>query len=408
MALYKHQQQLLEKNPKKWLLCHDTGTGKTRTGIELAIKNLRCCLVVCPKAVKEKWHRDIRQVYGHAGIEWIVLTKEEFRRDWDKLPTYIDGIIFDEAHHVANMSSQMSKNLMKFINKLKLEYVWLLTATPYRREPFNIYTLARYLGHKWKYMDFRVKYYVPKYIYNRLIWEPRQGIKDEMAELVNQIGNTVRIDECADIPEQVFEYEEFALTKEQEKAIKHIEETETAPIVKFTKIHQIENGCLKGNEYEKDQVFASNKNERILELCESAPKVAVFCRYNIQIDTLKKFLEENMEDEKPIHIIRGETKNRDEVTLQVDKDEKCIVLITSDTCEGYQLPSVGLIVFASMSFSFVSYKQAIGRFLRIDRLKKNVYVHLVTTGDSLDAAVAEAIKEKKDFDATIYRRGMLL
>jgi len=57
-----------------------------------------------------------------------------------------------------------------------------------------------------------------------------------------------------------------------------------------------------------------------------------------------------------------------------------------------------------MSFSFTSYQQACGRFLRINRLKKNVYVHLITEGESLDRAVLDAIKLKKDFDIAIYSR----
>jgi len=403
--LYQHQQELLDQNPHKWLIAHDVGTGKSLLAMELAIKNATRCLVICPKGIKKKWQREITDHPNHQKIQWLVLTKEEFRRDWEKLSILIDAVIVDEAHHFSNYSSQMSKNLLKFIRKVQPKCLWLLTGTPYRREPLNIWTLARYLGYDWPFMGFRSKYYKPQYVaYNRMVWVPRDDVKGEMARLVNTIGNTVRIDECADIPPQVFEYEEIVLTPAQKKAVKKVEETETAAIVRFTKIHQIEQGCLKGDEYVSASTYNNNKNDRILELCESADKVAVFCRYNLQVDILKEFLEKKLKDEKPIFVIRGGTKGRDSITLEVDKVDKCVVLITSDTSEGYELPSVGLVVFASMSFSFTSYQQACGRFLRINRLKKNVYVHLITEGESLDRAVLDAILKKQSFDIAIYSR----
>lgn len=396
--LYKHQQELLDKNPPKWLLCHDTGTGKTLTAIELANKNATLVLVVCPKSVLEKWRREMAQ----CSVKWLVVTKEEFRRDWDKYSILIDAIIVDEAHHFSNYGSQMSKNLLKFIHKVQPRFVWLLTATPMRREPLNVWTLARYLGVKWPFMEFRGHFYRPQYFGTRVVWVPKDGIKDEIAGLVNKIGNTVRIDECADIPEQVFEDEDIALTKEQERAIKHIEETETAAIVKFTKIHQVEQSCLKSDGYIEDQIFDNNKNERILELCESVNKAAVFCRYNLQITILKDYLSKNLS--RPIYIIQGITKKRDAVTLEIEKQKECIVIINCDTAEGYELSSIGLIIFASMSFSFTSYKQALGRFLRINKLKKNVYIHLITAGDSIDRAIYNAIMNKQSFDIAIYKR----
>ena len=46
----------------------------------------------------------------------------------------------------------------------------------------------------------------------------------------------------------------------------------------------------------------------------------------------------------------------------------------------------------------------IGRFLRINRLKKNVYIDLITASkdQSLDEAVLESLENKANFDLAIY------
>ena len=130
---YKHQKEILERNPKKCLLCFDTGTGKTLTSIWWANQNRLKTLVIVPKALKKQWERELKK-YGETYFD--VITKETFRKDWDKIGLY-DAIIVDEAHYFSG-KSQMYKNLLKFIKKQDVPYVWLLTATPFLSSPWNI------------------------------------------------------------------------------------------------------------------------------------------------------------------------------------------------------------------------------------------------------------------------------
>ena len=75
--LYNHQKRIIEFNPKRWLLCHGTGTGKTRTAIELVNKNNVSFLIICPKTLKENWKREIEK-WLKIKTDWQVVTKEEF------------------------------------------------------------------------------------------------------------------------------------------------------------------------------------------------------------------------------------------------------------------------------------------------------------------------------------------
>ena len=214
----------------------------------------------------------------------------------------------------------------------------------------------------------------------------------------------LKLEDCVDVPEQIHEVEYFALNSNQKKMIAKIEAEETNPLVKFGKIHQIEQGTLKGGETYHDVMIDIDKNERIYQLAEENKKIAVFCRYNLQIDFLKKKLEEA---DKTVFVLRGDTPDRDKVVQDIEQSEECVALIQADVVEGYQLKTIRVSIFASMSFSFVKYTQALGRNLRIDFLRKNFYLHLLTDGDSMDQAVYDSIKQKANFDIEIYAKNKI-
>lgn len=396
--LYAHQENLLLKNPKKVLLCWDTGTGKTRAALEYVNKNHGggATLVVCPKALKENWKREAKKW----GVEAIfVKTKEEFRRDWETLP-YFNKLVIDEAHHFAGRKSQMSKNLGKYIKKHGPARILLLTATPYRSSPWDIFILAKHLGYYINYFEFEDQFFSRQYVgRGRQVPVVRDDIEEDIADIVRGFGDIVHIEDCADIPEQTFEVEAFPLTRPQEKLKK--DTYDTNPIVRYTRHHEIENGVLVSDGYTPDMMNISClKNERILELCEDNKKIIIVCRYNLQIDMLEELLSSKFK--RPVYVIRGRVKNRDSVVQEAEAASEAIVLIQAACSEGYELPSYPVMVFASLDYSYVNYKQMLGRIQRLNKLKKNYYLHLVTNG--IDTAVYNAIMKKQSFDLAIYAR----
>lgn len=374
------------------LLAHETGTGKSLTSIEWSKLNGDNSLFIVPKALKEKWERDLKKECSKG----VVITKENFRMNWKSLSPY-KNVIVDEAHYFSGISSQMSKSLYGYI-KENHPRILLLTATPYMSTPWNIYTLARHLGHNWHYLDFKQRFFVDRYIGRRVVPEVRKGIEGEIAALVAKIGDVVRLDECVDVPQQVFETEYYKLTKQQEDAKKNI--VEINPVVRYTRYHEIENGVLITDGYSGNSFFETDKLERIKELCIENKKVAVVCRYNLQIDLVRNALEKDVK--KKVYVIQGITKGKDAIVQEIEKSDEAIVLINASCSEGYELPSVGVIVFASLSFSYKDYKQMCGRFLRINKLKKNAYIHLVSEG--IDTEVYKSIMNKQDFDIAIYTK----
>lgn len=394
-TLYKHQQHLLDLNPKRHLLAWGTGTGKTITSIELAHKNGGRALFIVPKALNTQWCIALK---GSRHSFYLVVTKEEFRRDWQTLPKF-DCVVVDEAHYFFGMKSQMAGALEKYCKKHSVEYRYFLTATPYLSTAWNIYMAAVQLGYAISYPTFKYRFFYDITMGRRVVPKQKDGIEDELAKIVHQIGSTVRLEDCVDVPEQVYETETFELTSTQKRAIENL--TDTMPIVRFTKQHQIENGHIKGNEYEDSRTFDSHKTDRIAHLVHENKKIAIVCRYNGQISFLKDHLAGATD--KKIFVINGEVKDRAQVVKDAEAAEECVVLIQASCSEGYELPSIGVCVFASLSFSFKDYRQMQGRFLRINALKKNVYIHLVA--GEIDMAVYSSIMKKQDFDIAIYSQG---
>ncbi len=403
MERYAHQTTFLEKKIQRTALVWSCGTGKTRTAVEWSEMWFGPTLVICPKALKANWQREFKK-WGTGKNPVYVMTKEEFRRDWD-IVKICAQVIVDECHNgflTPHFKSQMSKALKMYLKKWSSPRVLMLSATVYSSSPWNIYQLATILGHKWNWQEFNFTFFMQVRMGGRIVPMAKKGIEERLAKAVLKIADVVDIADCMDVPEQLHtDPEYFALNKEQIKAIK--DAYDPVHIVRYTKQHEIENGVLIGDAQGlvKDQFFPSDKLERLDALVRENKKVAIVCRYNLQIQALAEYFEYAMA-ERDVFIINGATKNRDEITLMAEEREEAIVLIQADCAEGYQLPSFGLCIFASMSYSYVKFEQVCGRFLRMDKPSRTTFVYLLTEGKSVDQGVYDAIQRKEDFQMAIY------
>ena len=394
LKLYHHQSELVAKNPTKWLLAHGTGTGKTVTAIKLADNNPCLTVVVCPKQVREKWGDEIKQ-WSRYPHHYTVISKEKFRKEHGILKPY-GCIILDEAHFFGGVSSQMTKHMRAYIRKHDPLYVYLLTATPYLSTPWNIYSYAILLGRKWGYVAFKRTFFYDVRMGKRVISMPKPKMQKQVATLVKRLGNAISLQDCIDVPEQTYLTEYFDLTKEQKQAIDAIEETQH--IVRWTKTHQICGGTLKGDEYVASQKFKSEKMKRVIELIKENPKIAVVCRYNHEIEVLKKMVSKFC----PVVVLNGKTKYKEEAVRVVHNANRMCILVNAAVSEGYSLETVPIMVFYSYDFSLKNYIQMQGRLLRINALKKNVYISLVVRGTIDEDVFKNVTINKKDFQIKIY------
>lgn len=157
MKLFKHQEDIVNADPKKCGLFLGTGSGKTLIALSLAQGRT---LVVCPKTQRDdkNWQRQLEKMDKE--LDLTVLSKEEFKRDVLSIPKY-DTLIVDEAHTIAGVTptiryrnkrpepkcSQIFEACKSYILLHNPTRIYLCTATPVRN-PMAVYALGVLLG-KW-------------------------------------------------------------------------------------------------------------------------------------------------------------------------------------------------------------------------------------------------------------------
>ena len=398
MELRPHQLKIFNDNPTKVGLWLEMRVGKSPLAIRLAARNCISCLCIVPKPLIEQW-RDYIKDWDDKGIMWQVIGKEQFRINHKNIQSY-DGIIIDEVHRQGgNYKSKFFKAVESYKQKNRINKIWLLSGTPYSNNAWSVYSLGILLDRGWPWYDWRNRYFYMIRMGVRQVPVHKTGIEKEMAQIIKGLGYVLKLSDIAEVPDDEFINEYFDLNAGQKALIK--ETFDPLPIVRFTKQHQIESGCLKGDGYVPDKVIDANKTDRILELAEENDKMAVVCRYNLQIENYQKMLA----DKYNVFVINGNTIDRNKVVKEIDRVDRCVVLIQSQCSDGYSLKSINLMVFASMSFSFVDYAQMCARLKDMDKKTGNTYIHLLTRGkDSVDQGVFDSVKKKEDFNIEIFRK----
>lgn len=426
MKLYNHQQKIIDENKPKTGLWLGTGSGKTRTALLLARGRT---LVICPKTQAEdgNWQRELEKIIRESNsvirlslqsnIDSLsVMSKEQFKKNVvNKKIGKFDTVIVDEAHTCLGATpslryvkgspvpkvSQLFQALKDFIEQTKPERLYLCTATIIR-SPMTVWAAGVLLGMKWSFWEWRAAFYFKLNIPNREIYVPKtdDASKERLAKNVRKIGYTGRLEDYFDVPEQTHKVIHVELTRPQIERIRELPLEYPDPIVLIGKKHQVENGVLSGDEYNEPEKFDNNKIDTIYDLSLEFPRMIVFVKYTAQIFAIAQALRK---ENKKVFTMTGDVGNRGEI-LQLAKDsEEYVFIVQAQISAGWELPECPVMVFASMDWSYVSYAQGIGRILRANHLKKNLYISLVVKG-GIDERVYDTIMNKEDFNLAIYNK----
>lgn len=410
MSLYDHQRKIIEDDPKECGLFLGTGSAKTRTALELALEPI---LVVAPKTQVDdaNWERENKK-WG-INKDLTVISKEAFRRDSETLPGVFNTVIFDEVHTCLGVtpntrqrkgrtiprSSQLYEAAESYLARTKPKRLYLCTATIVKN-PMTVWGAARLLGRKWDFFKFRDAFYVRLPMPGREIYAPKKDskTKDKLAKLVRGLGYVGRLEDYFDVPDQTFRTIYCELSEAQIKRIKRLRTEFPDPIVQVGKRHQAENGVLAGDEFNEPEIFSSSKIDAILDLAEEFPRMVVFAKYRAQIEQIEKALRK---EGYYTMSLTGAVKERGVVIKSANAIKACIFIAQAQISAGWELPEYPTMVFASRTYSFVDYQQALGRIQRANNIKKNLYINLVVKG-GVDEAVNKSLENKQDFDERLY------
>lgn len=413
--LYSHQKKIIDDNKLKCGLFLGTGASKTRTTLEMAEGKT---LVICPKQQREDkmWQNENEK--WDTKVDLKVISKEDIRKMWDTLPRF-DTVIIDECHsNLGVLPAYVQKNKIKkpktsqifeatlnFIKKTDPKRFYLLSATPVQN-PMNVWAIAILFGQKWNFDEFRRVYYKESRIGAlRRVWVPKktEKMQQRLANLVQVFGYTGSLNDFFDVPPQTHKTIQIELTVEQKKAMKDIKSIEADPLVRRSKFRTIENGLLYGKEIQevdektdkmikKTIIYKSKKIDYILERAQEFPKLLIFANYTAQIEEIEKALKKGGYN---VSVLNGTTKDRSFIKKVDESSEPHIIIAQCSISSGYELPSFPCVIYASKSQKYVDYEQSLGRVLRSNKLKKNLYIHLVVEGCDKDCH--DSIMSGKDF-----------
>jgi hypothetical protein len=412
---YDIQKQIITDDKKVTGIFLGTGVGKTLPTLVLG-ENL--IIVVCPKQQKldKTWQKNNEKFA--LGKELMVVSKEEFRRDWDSLPP-CGTLVFDEGHNMLGVlpetrqrkkvqipkTSQLFEAALNYVRKHNPPRFYIVTATPMSK-PMNVWAIATLFGKAWDFFKFRSTFYFPTMMGRRQVWLPRkdEATRQRLALNVQKLGYTGALQDFMDVPEQTHIEIDIPLSDEQKTAIRELEQEEADPLVRRSRMRTIENGVLYGKKVEsvsekedrmvKDtRLFKNGKIEYIIERAEEFPKLFVFAAYTAQVEAIASALRKEGHE---VRTVRGDTPDRGTIFEEMEAMERGIVVVQSQICEGYRVPSAPCMIFASKSNRYVHFQQGVGRIIDGQHLKKNLYIHLIVRGGA-DHDCHKAIMSGADF-----------
>ncbi len=200
--LYDWQVRFVEENKDRALLVAEMGCGKSVAGccwIKLR-SHMGKALVICPKAITEKWVRDLI-VWG---AKARVVSMSQIHKE--NLNEY-SVILIDECHHFASpiftrQRSQRTEIIYNFVKDNPTAHILLMSGTPIRASAWNAQTLGTFIGQYWDWRKFRATFFNFTDKFGRLHWEPKANWRTEIRPYLERISHIVLLKNCVDVPKQ--------------------------------------------------------------------------------------------------------------------------------------------------------------------------------------------------------------
>jgi len=379
---YKHQQAFIDRNKNRDLLVWEGGLGKTFAGaLWLNKRKGLKALVVCPKAIIGKWQRDLKE----DGAVADVCSRDEIKKI--DLNQY-QALILDEAQDHASpifdkARSQRTTVLYNYVKAHPEAHILLLTATPVRSTPWNIHTLACYLGVYWDVKKFREEFFHLTDKFGRLHYEKNKDWRTKIRPYIENISDIVLMSDVVDVPIQHTPPPVIVKwTKKQEETLgsQYLE-----PSAEWHARHRAENG--------------KEKFSVLQEILNKYRKVIVVCYYTEQIKNYSEWIGED----RQVFVLSGQTKDQDDVIRQAQESDDCVFFVQASMGAGFDADKFSVVVFASLSFKYIDHAQMKFRVKRIHNLHENTFFYLL--GGKCDKACYTQVNAGKDFDVIEYLAG---
>lgn len=459
MLNYKHQTEILDKSIKEphWALLMDPGTGKTRIAIATSEwwhinKQVNCIVVICPKSIIGTWaslelpkHSTVPFQVFKWDSSFNITMKNEFiaciknpallyilinpdaliGQKIEPVFSVIDksrttGWIVDESTAIKNMKAQRTKRAIEYSQKAKFKRI--MSGTPIVQSPLDVYSQTEFLspgllGFK-SYYSMKTRYCeMKRKTFGFRSFDEVIGYRDldDLRRRLNVFSSFVKLEDCVDLPEQVFKEVVIDLTLEQKAAYEELktkailwlqdhEITAVNALSLLVKLHQIAVGQLKT----PDGSYISLKNNRITalkEILEETPnKVLVWSTY---VNSTKDLLKELGANAIGITSDMNPVERQNAIEAWRKGAAQALVLNPQSASHGLTLNEAKTAIFYSNSFNLEHRLQALRRNYRIGQDSRTLVIDLIAP-ETVETKIMTALNKKEELANLVSSKEALL
>jgi len=385
------------------ILADEMGLGKTAQAVRAAEEvGAATVLVVCPKSLILNWLREIDRWASCRlaaplwsddtelpAVPWIVTNYDALRKHLPALLAWRpEVLIVDEAAAIKNRKTQRAEAVHALAKVAR--YCWLLTGTPVRNNPAELWSLlhalypARYTSY-WRWVERHcVTARNPWGGVDILRVRDEDRLREELAPLMLR-----RTKALLGLPPKTRETVLVGMTPEQGRLYRQMrdlflaavdkEKVVTAPSVlaQLTRLRQIccSPALIGGPD-------SSGKTDAVIDIVEAnadAHKILVFSTFAEYV----KLLCSKLQRWGTVGITGDmAAQDRDEAARRFTEDPDCRVLVGTVTAmgEGLNLQAADLVVFANRDWTPAVNEQAEDRAHRRGQDKPVHVITLVTAG----------------------------
>jgi len=361
---------------------------------------------------------------------------------------YWKAVIADEATTIKERTAQVSKAAFKLADHA--EYRVPMTGTPLGNHPGDLWSLYRFIDDRvfgTSYWNFMRQYFL------------LGGFSGNDFTGFNplQIGSFIaRMYSCAyrvtkatitDMPEKSYQQVDIALSIEQAELYRQIEEEMYAArtnedgtvqelsvanaLVQITRLQQVTSGLFPVQKEIGERAICerikSAKTDWLVNyvryaLADTDQQIVVWCRFRPEIEAIRDALmEAGLVEDRDFGIIQGGVKNEHREHLRVslnDRENPLRVLICQIQAGAYglDLPAADVMIYHSLTFSFLERSQSVDRGHRMGRTRPYQIIDLVTylpktdkkgsrQKTTVDHEILTALQRKQDLSEMLLVQG---
>jgi SNF2 family DNA or RNA helicase len=426
---------------RRFYCLNSMGTGKTEATLWAydylrTVKQAKKLLVVCPLSTMERtWADSIFFSFPHLRAAVLYGTRDKrlkllANKDFDIYIVNTDGVkiiekalidrddidfvVVDELAMFRNAQTDRWKAMNKIVNKQQggTRRVWGLTGSPTPNEPTDAWAQCRLITP----FDPALPTYFNKFrdLVMRQVSQYKYVPLPNAAETVHSFMRpAVRftLEDCQDLPPQIFQTYDIELSKEQMTAYREMlarlkAESDAGQIlaineaVKGNKLLQICCGVAYAVDGTEIMIGAPSRIEQLKEIINgSEGKVIVF----VPLTGALNYVVGELSNEFSVRSIHGETSKsvRDEIfrAFQDDPEPRVLVANPGTMSHGLTLTAATTICWYAPIWGAEIYEQANARVRRPGQKRSTVIAHIA--GSEMERKVYARLKDKQALQSVL-------